>query len=52
MEYCYYGSVGDIMTVREKPYKEKEIAVICKDVLKGLHYLHSFGNTHRDIKVN
>lgn len=52
MEYCYFGSCGDIMSVREQPYKEKEIAVICKDVLRGLSYVHALQRIHRDIKAD
>jgi len=33
------------------PLVEREIAFICRETLHGLHYLHSHGRMHRDIKV-
>eukprot|EP00164_Ancoracysta_twista_P002618 GFYU01003484.1.p1 GENE.GFYU01003484.1~~GFYU01003484.1.p1 ORF type:complete len:722 (-),score=174.42 GFYU01003484.1:127-2169(-) len=50
MEYCGGGSVSDISQVLEKPMTEKQIAVICREALKGLAYLHSIRKIHRDIK--
>lgn len=44
------GSVRDVIERRNRPLKEKEVAYICREVLKGLEYLHSQDIVHRDIK--
>lgn len=48
MEYCGGGSVGDI--ARQRQFTSKEIAVILREALKGLAYLHSKKKIHRDVK--
>eukprot|EP01104_Vermistella_antarctica_P020750 TRINITY_DN9020_c0_g1_i1.p1 TRINITY_DN9020_c0_g1~~TRINITY_DN9020_c0_g1_i1.p1 ORF type:complete len:587 (+),score=161.72 TRINITY_DN9020_c0_g1_i1:469-2229(+) len=50
MEYCGGGSVSDVTQILEAPMSETEIAVVCREVLKGLAYLHSENKIHRDIK--
>ncbi|EGG22468.1 protein serine/threonine kinase [Cavenderia fasciculata] len=51
MEYCGAGSVCDAMKITTKTLSEEQIAVVSKDVLQGLAYLHSVRKIHRDIKA-
>lgn len=50
MEYCL-GSTSDIIEVHKSPLLEEEISAICSGCINGLHYLHSQGRIHRDIKA-
>ncbi|KZT43869.1 Pkinase-domain-containing protein [Sistotremastrum suecicum HHB10207 ss-3] len=49
MEYCSGGSCSDLM----KPgvFREEYIAIIVRELLRGLEYLHLEGKLHRDIKA-
>ncbi|KIM70058.1 hypothetical protein SCLCIDRAFT_501543 [Scleroderma citrinum Foug A] len=49
MEYCSGGSCSDLM----KPgvFREEYIAIILRELLRGLEYLHTEGKLHRDIKA-
>ncbi|OJA12385.1 hypothetical protein AZE42_07537 [Rhizopogon vesiculosus] len=49
MEYCSGGSCSDLM----KPgvFREEYIAIIVRELLRGLDYLHTEGKLHRDIKA-
>jgi len=49
MEYCSGGSCSDLM----KPgvFREEYIAIIVRELLRGLEYLHTEGKLHRDIKA-
>lgn len=48
MEFCSGGSCADLM----KPGKieEEYIAIIVRELLLGLDYLHSDKKLHRDVK--
>ena len=50
MEYCEGGSVGDVLRITDKPLAEEHIALICRETLKGLRYMHGMHKIHRDIK--
>lgn len=50
MEFCAGGSCGDLM--RAGPIQEEYIAIIIRELLLGLDYLHGDKKLHRDIKGN
>jgi serine/threonine protein kinase len=45
MQYCDLGSLSSYLKI--KPFQEAEIAIICKQSLLALSFLHSFGVVHR-----
>ncbi|KAJ3043122.1 putative protein serine/threonine kinase [Rhizophlyctis rosea] len=49
MEYCQGGSCLDLM--RPGNFEEVFIAIILRELLKGLEYLHGESKLHRDIKA-
>ncbi|CAG8507289.1 14638_t:CDS:10 [Gigaspora margarita] len=49
MEYCSGGSCSDLM--KPGAIREEYVAIILRELLKGLDYLHSENKLHRDIKV-
>ncbi|KAG2732254.1 hypothetical protein G9P44_004671 [Scheffersomyces stipitis] len=49
MEYCGGGSCSDLLRYAKK-LPEDIVALIIRDVLKGLVYLHNEKKVHRDIK--
>ncbi|ELP85624.1 hypothetical protein EIN_409130 [Entamoeba invadens IP1] len=50
MEFCFYGSVADMIDILGLELPEDVIAQICHDALNGLIYLHQHHKIHRDIK--
>jgi serine/threonine protein kinase len=48
MEYLAGGSVMDLL--RPGPFEESHTAIILRELLRGLEYLHSQSKIHRDIK--
>eukprot|EP01126_Amoeba_proteus_P041450 TRINITY_DN4460_c0_g1_i4.p1 TRINITY_DN4460_c0_g1~~TRINITY_DN4460_c0_g1_i4.p1 ORF type:complete len:454 (-),score=122.63 TRINITY_DN4460_c0_g1_i4:53-1414(-) len=51
MEYCACGSISDLMEMTKKTLNEDQIAVVMRDTLKGLKFLHNQKRIHRDIKA-
>ncbi|KAM4056203.1 kinase [Hirsutella rhossiliensis] len=49
MEYLGGGSCLDLL--KPANFSETHIAIICRELLLGIQYLHSEGKIHRDIKA-
>ncbi|MCJ1293633.1 hypothetical protein MMC34_005188 [Xylographa carneopallida] len=49
MEYLGGGSCLDLL--KPGPFNEGHIAIVCRELLMGLLYLHHEGKIHRDIKA-
>lgn len=51
MSIIFIGSVTDLVkSTKGQSLKEEWIAYICREILRGLSYLHSNKVIHRDIK--
>ena len=51
MEYLGGGSCADLLKPPPHHVSESHIAIICRELLLGLSYLHNEGKLHRDIKA-
>ncbi|XP_027014700.2 serine/threonine-protein kinase 10 [Tachysurus fulvidraco] len=51
IEFCPGGAVDAIMLELERGLTEKQIQVVCKQMLEALVYLHSMKIIHRDLKA-
>lgn len=50
----HYGSCADLMHSAQSfcnGFRENVIAIILRDIVKGLHYLHSLGHVHRSVRA-
>ncbi|KIW07129.1 hypothetical protein, variant [Verruconis gallopava] len=49
MEYLGGGSCLDL--IKPGPFHESQVAIVCRELLHALDYLHQTGKIHRDIKA-
>lgn len=49
MEFCGAGSLCDLMAITERTLNEEQIAIVMRESLHGLEYLHAKRKIHRDV---
>ncbi|KAJ0170042.1 hypothetical protein K1T71_014648 [Dendrolimus kikuchii] len=51
LEYCDGGALDSVMAELEKGLSEVQIAYVCREMSRGLQFLHSRRVIHRDLKA-
>ncbi|KAI8441162.1 hypothetical protein MSG28_009402 [Choristoneura fumiferana] len=51
LEYCDGGALDSVMSELEKGLSERQIAYVCREMTRGLEFLHSRRVIHRDLKA-
>ncbi|XP_045782014.1 serine/threonine-protein kinase 10 isoform X2 [Maniola jurtina] len=51
LEYCDGGALDSVMSELEKGLNESQIAYVCREMCRGLEFLHSRRVIHRDLKA-
>ncbi|CAD0206387.1 unnamed protein product [Chrysodeixis includens] len=51
LEYCDGGALDSVMAELEKGLSELQIAYVCREMCRGLQFLHSRRVIHRDLKA-
>ena len=52
LEYCNGGSLRQYLYSNPKPFSERLVQKIIKQILLGVNYLHNNGIIHRDLKLD
>lgn len=45
------GSVANLSQLKPGVFNEAHVAIVCRELLQGLDYLHAEGKIHRDVKA-